>query len=127
MRWLIPLFAAMLATTAQAQALPEAQPLPEDQAALVGPPTERVQQAPTTFRLTEAQKDEILASRLETELATPADVQALNSRRPRGEVGMMVGTGGARGFYANTAVPLGENGWAAFSFENSRNSWRRGY
>ena len=44
-----------------------------------------------------------------------------------GEIGMFVGSGGARGIYGTTAVPLGENGTASFSFGSSRlpvwNSW----
>lgn len=37
-----------------------------------------------------------------------------------GEVGMFIGTGGARGLYGTTAVPLGENGMAQFSFSTSQ-------
>lgn len=40
--------------------------------------------------------------------------------RIHGEVGMFIGTGGARGIYGSTAVPLGENGMAQFSFETSQ-------
>lgn len=41
-------------------------------------------------------------------------------RRPHGEVGAFVGSGGARGVFGTTVVPVGENGSAAFSFENSQ-------
>ncbi len=41
-------------------------------------------------------------------------------RRPHGEVGAFVGSGGARGVFGTTTVPVGENGSASFSFENSR-------
>ncbi len=41
-------------------------------------------------------------------------------KRVRGEVGMMVGTGGTRAIYGSTAVPLGENGMAQFSFSTGR-------
>lgn len=37
-----------------------------------------------------------------------------------GEVGAMIGTGGARGVYGTAAVPLGENAGAIISFEKSR-------
>ncbi len=46
-------------------------------------------------------------------------------RRPHGEVGAFVGTGGARGIYGTTTVPVGENGSASFSFENSNYGDRR--
>lgn len=46
-------------------------------------------------------------------------------RRPHGEVGAFVGTGGARGVYGTTTVPVGENGSASFSFENSNYGDRR--
>ena len=82
---------------------------------------------PVTLSLTEAEKEALIAGNTRRDLADPTATPRQTDRRPHGEVGVMVGTGGARGFYANTAVPLGENGWAAFSFENSRNSWRRGY
>ncbi|GGI90667.1 hypothetical protein GCM10007973_28750 [Polymorphobacter multimanifer] len=41
-------------------------------------------------------------------------------KRVRSEVGMMVGTGGTRALYGSTAVPLGENGMAQFSFSTGR-------
>jgi hypothetical protein len=37
-----------------------------------------------------------------------------------GEVGAFVGTGGARGVFGTAAVPIGQDGMASFSFENSR-------
>jgi len=40
-------------------------------------------------------------------------------RRIHGEVGAFVGTGGARGVFGTAEVPLGNNGFAAFSFEKS--------
>lgn len=97
------------------------------------------QAEPVTFTLTEAQKQEILSAKAEAELAAPTlttsafddprfssnpdDLPRLSDRRPRGEIGMMVGTGGARGVYGVTSVPLGSNGSATFGFENSRNLW----
>jgi hypothetical protein len=41
-------------------------------------------------------------------------------RRPHGEVGMFVGSGGARGIFGTTAVPLGDTGMASFSFSTGR-------
>jgi hypothetical protein len=51
----------------------------------------------------------------------------INGLQPgvHGEVGMMIGTGGARGMYGSAAVPLGENGSAAFSFMTERNRYGR--
>ena len=42
-----------------------------------------------------------------------------------GEVGAFVGTGGARGMFGSAAVPLGSDGFAAFSFEHSDYGRRR--
>jgi hypothetical protein len=93
---------------------------------------------PLTLTLTDEQKAEILADKAETPLpapnalppsvftlqpADPESVPLLNSRRPHGEVGMMIGTGGARSVYGVTSVPLGDKGWATFGFENSQNVW----
>lgn len=52
-----------------------------------------------------------------TLLAPPV---AINDGRPHGEVGMMVGTGGARAVWGSTIVPLGRDGVAAFSFSTGR-------
>lgn len=41
-------------------------------------------------------------------------------RRPHGEVGAFVGSGGARGVFGATTIPLGESGSASFMFENSQ-------
>ena len=48
----------------------------------------------------------------------------VRDKRLHGEVGMFIGTGGARGIYGSTAVPLGETGMAQFSFESSQFSGR---
>ncbi|UAK25148.1 hypothetical protein [Sphingomonas nostoxanthinifaciens] len=51
-----------------------------------------------------------------------------DGRKVHGEVGMMIGTGGARGIYGVTAIPLGQNGTAVIGFESTRfnnNYWRR--
>ncbi|KQX17929.1 MULTISPECIES: hypothetical protein [unclassified Sphingomonas] len=41
-------------------------------------------------------------------------------RGVHGEVGMFVGTGGARGVFGSAVAPVGENGQIAIAFENSR-------
>jgi hypothetical protein len=42
------------------------------------------------------------------------------SKQAHGELGMMVGTGGAVAIFGTGLVPLGENGAAIISFESSR-------
>lgn len=42
------------------------------------------------------------------------------SNKIHGEMGVMVGTGGARALYGSAVVPLGDQGVAAFSFETGR-------
>ncbi len=41
-------------------------------------------------------------------------------RRPHGEVGMFAGTGGTRGIYGTVGMPIGDNSYAQFSFENGQ-------
>ncbi|MBC7504193.1 MAG: hypothetical protein H7267_00445 [Sandarakinorhabdus sp.] len=51
----------------------------------------------------------------------PALLPALpTDRRPHGEVGVMIGTGGARGIYGVVGVPVGQNGSAVLSFSDSQ-------
>jgi hypothetical protein len=70
------------------------------------------------IRLTPEQQTEALASARE-----PAD-NALapggGDRRMHGEVGAMIGTGGARAVFGTAAVPLGDHGGVLLSFERSR-------
>lgn len=47
------------------------------------------------------------------------ETEVRRDRRVHGEVGAFVGTGGARGVFGSAAVPLGDKGFAAFSFEKS--------
>lgn len=74
------------------------------------------------IRLTPEQK----AAALEGGSEAKADA-ALNraagggaDRAIHGEVGAMIGTGGARGMFGTAAIPLGDNAGAIISFENSR-------
>lgn len=46
-------------------------------------------------------------------------------RQIHGEVGMMIGTGGARGVFGSAVAPLGDSGSVAVAFENSRYGGRR--
>ena len=69
----------------------------------VGPP------APQVYGLTPEQKEQVLESASRRPDADdPALLPALpGDRRAHGEVGMMVGTGGARGIYGVVGVPIG--------------------
>lgn len=70
------------------------------------------------YRLTEAEKEKLLAEAVakreaSEELLPPA------KRKVHGEVGVAVGTGGFRSIYGTSAVPLGEDGIAIISVENT--------
>ncbi len=49
----------------------------------------------------------------------PPEDAVRTDRRPHGEVGAFVGSGGSRGVFGTVTQPLGDNGSATFSFENS--------
>jgi hypothetical protein len=68
--------------------------------------------APTAGLQPSVERDAILNNSLYGE--------ARPDRRPHGEVGMFIGSGGARGIFGTTAVPLGETGMASFSFSTGR-------
>jgi hypothetical protein len=46
-------------------------------------------------------------------------------RRIHGEIGAMIGTNGTRGIYGVAEIPLGNNGSAIVSYENTRYGHRR--
>lgn len=75
-------------------------------------------------RLSPEEKERILAANSEADVDA-ASMSMLGgggsrSSQIHGEVGAMVGTGGARGIYGTAIVPLGENGSAILSFEKSQ-------
>lgn len=78
--------------------------------------------AAPVYGLSDQQKEDVLSAR--AALPERQAVETLNEdgsdRRIHGEVGAMIGTGGARSLYGTAAIPLGENGGAIVSFENSR-------
>ncbi len=86
------------------------------------PPAEQV------IRLSPEQKDALIAQGSEDKVDA-AQAQALGGdgpdRRIHGEVGFMIGTGGARGVYGVAAIPLGDNATAVISYENTR--WGNNY
>ena len=45
--------------------------------------------------------------------------------RIHGQVGMMIGTNGARGVFGSAVAPIGDSGSVAVAFENSRYGGRR--
>ena len=77
--------------------------------------------APNVYALTPAQKAQVLESAsLRPDADNPALLPALPDRRPHGEVGVMVGTGGARGVYGVVGAPVGDSGSAVVAFSNNR-------
>jgi dihydroxyacetone kinase len=76
-----------------------------------------------TIRLSPEQIAKVRDS--DTETAATATTAADLSGRAigkgiHGEVGMAIGTNGARGVFGTAAIPLGENAGAVISFEDSR-------
>jgi hypothetical protein len=78
--------------------------------ALLPPPTT----APANALAPSAERDAILSRSLY------ADDAAAPDRRPHGEVGMFIGSGGSRGIFGTVGMPLGDNGVASFSFDTGR-------
>ena len=73
---------------------------------------------PGVVRLSPAERDTALDSVMNRDSELPIFGGA--DRQVHGEIGAMIGTGGARGIFGTAAVPLGDTGMAVFSFENSR-------
>jgi hypothetical protein len=78
--------------------------------ALLPPPTT----APANALAPSAERDAILSHSLYAENETRID------RRPHGEVGMFIGSGGSRGIFGTVGMPIGDNGFASFSFDTGR-------
>lgn len=78
---------------------------------------------PQTIRLSPEQIALIRDSRTDA-TATAATASQLSGggqdKAVHGEVGMMIGTNGARGVFGTAAIPLGEKSGAVISFEDSR-------
>ncbi len=79
--------------------------------ALLPPPTTT---APANALAPSAERDAILSHSLYADNATAPD------RRPHGEVGMFIGSGGSRGIFGTIGMPLGDNGFASFSVDPGR-------
>ena len=117
--------ASCLSTASFAQSAPAS-------AAEPAPAPTTTQPAPSatsdTIRLTDAQRDAILNTNT-VQSAAAARGELADSEGPgrgiHGEVGMMIGTQGARGVYGTADIPLGENAGATVSFESSSFGNRR--
>ena len=75
----------------------------------------------TVISLSPAAKEKLLnaaASRDEPSLGEP-EINRIG-RQMHGEVGMMIGTNGARGMFGSAVAPIGQNGSVAVAFENTR-------
>lgn len=57
--------------------------------------------------------------------ATSLDERAVPDGRIHGEIGFGIGTGGYNSVFGTAFVPLGEDGFAAFSFERTNFGRRR--
>ncbi|WP_260596641.1 hypothetical protein [Sphingomonas endolithica] len=76
-----------------------------------------------TIRLTNAERNTILGNNTVESAATAGGEQGVSLSRGRaihGEMGVMLGSNGARGVYGIAEVPLGDNAGAVVSFESSR-------
>ena len=76
-----------------------------------------------TLRLTPDEKADIAAHQTEATVdAARAGLGGAGTggRQIHGEVGAMIGTGGARDFYGTAAVPFGDHAGAVVSVESSR-------
>jgi opacity protein-like surface antigen len=78
-------------------------------------------EAGDTLSLSDEQKADVLSHNSES--SVDAARAGLGSggpdRKIHGEVGVMVGTNGARAAYGTAAIPLGDNAGAVVSFESS--------
>ncbi|GGE12151.1 hypothetical protein GCM10011529_18130 [Polymorphobacter glacialis] len=70
-------------------------------------------QPESTALLPDPERDRVLNNSLYAE-DEPRD------RKVHGEMSMFIGTGGARGIAGTVGMPIGESGFAQFSFNNSR-------
>jgi hypothetical protein len=79
--------------------------------------------------LTPEQKADVLDRGTEASVAAARAgiAQGGGDRQVHGEIGAMIGTGGARGIFGTAAIPLGDNAGAVVSFESSRYGRSRGY
>ena len=85
--------------------------------ALLPPPTATAPMAsvPANALAPSAERDAMLSRSLYADNGS-----VLPDRRPHGEVGMFIGSGGSRGIFGTVGMPIGDNGFASFSFDTGR-------
>lgn len=76
-------------------------------------------QSGTVHRLSPEEVKRILAEAAEKPRSM-SDEAGEPAKKVHGEMGVMIGTGGARAAYGSAVIPLGDRGVAAFSFETGR-------
>lgn len=76
--------------------------------------------AGTVYQLTQAEVDSVVAApvTMVDSPGTPLVQAPTRDRRVHGEIGTEFGNHGTRSIFGTAMVPLGENGFAAFSFED---------
>jgi hypothetical protein len=120
----LPIALALVAGASCWPAASFAQSAPEPASAIPAKPASTAD----AVRLTDEQRWEILDNNTE-EKAAAARGELPGSRGVgrgiHGEVGVMIGSNGARGAYGTADIPLGENAGATVSFETSRFGYRR--
>lgn len=83
------------------------------------PPDTGASPTGTVHRLSPEEVKRILADAAEKPRLM-SDEAGGPSKKVHGEMGIMIGTGGARAAYGTAVVPLGDQGVAAISFETGR-------
>jgi len=83
--------------------------------ALLPPPTTTAPTAPANALAPSAERDATLSHSLYAD-----NTSILTDRRPHGEVGMFIGSGGSRGIFGTVGMPIGDNGFASFSSDTGR-------
>lgn len=88
----------------------------------------RTDAEPDVRRISDAERAAILDSATPESAALARGEDPASERLGRGihgEVGVMIGTGGARALYGIAEIPLGDNAGAIVSFESSRFGYPR--
>ncbi len=81
----------------------------------------------TPALLPDPARDRILSASLYDKPGSEKSGADKTKRKIHGEVSMFAGTGGTRGIAATTIVPIGETGYASFSFSTGRYPGYGGY
>ena len=80
----------------------------------------------TVHRLSPEEAEAVQDAAANRNINAPSlDEQRVPDGRIHGEIGFGVGTGGYTSVFGTAVVPLGDNGFAAFSFERSNFGRRR--